>query len=287
MLYALLSVGIYSLTLLSAGFANTIEFDDCVVSFFQNSSNDTFVIKQMKDPSNDEQFLLVIDATACYIAETNQIPMNKVTLIAATTPAPEKIIPGFPATIHTVAPGIRTDEKSPYQNIDIQQRFRKKNSPREKKWGVLSPENTGLTLTVIQEMAKCPDLAKIVALDTFLGNADRSPPNLFYNPSTNQFCGIDMAASFNSDLAKEACRQIQTLLDEHTPITDNVKKALIEYADTLKNLIANYPPQTQEDLLRKFSQEVAERIDYHKKVIKRNYEYSQKLLPLVEKLILS
>jgi hypothetical protein len=164
----------------------------------------------------------------------------------------------------------------------------------EKKWGVLPLKNTGLTLVVIQEMAKHPDLPKIVALDTFLGNADRSPPNLFYNASTDQFCGIDMAASFNSDLAKEACRQMQALIDENIVLTHQEKDSLAKYANTLKTLIADYSPQTQENLLREFSQkagfieldlEISERIEYHKRYMERNYRYSKELLCLIDKFL--
>lgn len=78
-------------------------------------------------------------------------------------------------------------------------------------WGPLPPEKTGLTLAVIQDMAKHPDLPKIVALDTFVGNADRSCPNLYYDKVADRFCGIDMAASFSSPLAFWACQQLVKL----------------------------------------------------------------------------
>lgn len=85
----------------------------------------------------------------------------------------------------------------------------------------MPPEKAGLTLTVIQEMPKHSDLSGIVALDTFVDNADRSPPNLFYD-------------SFNSNLAKEAYRQLQTLLDKGIILSLTEKDALAKYIHTLE-----------------------------------------------------
>jgi len=275
------------------------EVDDCFISFFQDPSGNDFVLKQIKEDSGDEQFLLVLDALACHMAETMQIPMNRITIIEPNPSSfPQKIKPGFPATLHTKAFGKSTDQQGPYQNIDIHQRFQRKNSPKEQKWGVLPPEKAGLTLTVIREMAKHSDLSGIVALDTFVGNADRSPPNLFYDSVTDRFCGIDMAASFNSNLAKEACRQLQTLLDKGIILSLTEKDALAKYIHTLEILIQKYPPYQQEDLLLKFSQkagfiegsslfnqDVIERIEHHKKCIKCNYEHSSQLVALAHKLL--
>lgn len=118
------------------------EVDDCFISFFQDPSGNDFVLKQIKEDSGDEQFLLVLDALACHMAETMQIPMNRITIIEPNPSSfPQKIKPGFPATLHTKAFGKSTDQQGPYQNIDIHQRFQRKNSPKEQKWGVLPPED--------------------------------------------------------------------------------------------------------------------------------------------------
>lgn len=303
--FSLWIIGLFSLILpLSANITSPMSLlesfasENCLISFFQDSSGNKFVLKQIKESSNDEQFLLVLDALACYMAETIQIPMNRVTIIEPNANFPQKTKQGFPATLHTIAAGKSTDQSGPYQDIDIHQRFRRKNSLKEKKWGVLSPEEAGLTLHCIQEMAKHSDLAGIVALDTFVGNADRSAPNLFYDFATDRFCGIDMAASFNSDLAKEACRQLQILIDKGIVLFPKEKKALAKYVHTLEVLLQKYPPKLQEDLLLKFSQkagfienslffdqDVIERIEHHKRCIKCNYEYSQKLVVLAHKLL--
>lgn len=143
-------------------------------------------------------------------------------------------------------------------------------------------------------MAKHSDLPKILALDTFLGNSDRSPPNLFYDLETDQFCGIDMAASFSTELAKEAYRQIQQIQTMAICLSRVERDALKEYSNTLETLLKMYPPEKQEMLLMKYAkmagfvensffwdQNLKDRIDFHIRSIKSNFEYSKKLLSLL------
>lgn len=146
-------------------------------------------------------------------------------------------------------------------------------------------------------MSHHSDLPSIVALDTFLGNADRSFPNLFYDDVTDRFCGIDMAASFSSPLANEACRQLRGL--EKTIFNQKEKLALINYTHTLVFLIENWPPEKQEALLLEyrraagfvegnplFNQDVAERIEFHKKYIRENYKDSVELVKIIKQYVL-
>lgn len=276
---------------------SALETDDCFICFIE-CSNNRFVVKQIKDPSPDEQFLLVLDTLGCFIAESSNIPMNKVTIIPSNMPFHGKKVLEFPATLHSLAMGVSTDKTCPYQDIDVHQRFRKKNSPMWHRWGPLTSEKTGLTIEIIQNMAKHPDLPKIVALDTFVGNADRSSPNLYYDEITDRFCGIDMAASFSSPLALAAYQHLQELRRSH--LTSEELSALTDYANTLDFLIKNWPPEKQECILLEYSemagfkdgsclldQDVAERIEFHKKNINDNYQHCINLLKLINrKLIL-
>ncbi len=271
------------------------ETDDCWISFVVDTSGNKFVVKQVKDPSPDEQFLLVLDAMGCHIAEQISVPMNRVIIIPAAVSCVGKKRADLPATLHTMALGICTEEEGcVYHDIDLHQRFRKKNTPMWEKWGPLPPEAIGLTLNVIQNMAKHSDLPKIVALDTFVGNADRSAPNLFYHIETDRFCGIDMAASFNTDLAKEAYLQIQQMEMTDISLSKLEKDALKEYTYTLEILLKNYSSEIQESLLKKYAEmagfqegsslwneEVQERIEFHKRRIRSNVEYSKKLVSLL------
>lgn len=105
----------------------TYETDDSWISFVIDNSGSKFVIKQIKDPSPDEQFLLVLDAMGCHIAEQISAPLNRVIIIPATKYCVGKKRRDFPATLHTIALGISTEEEGCiYHNIDLHQRFRKK-----------------------------------------------------------------------------------------------------------------------------------------------------------------
>jgi hypothetical protein len=235
----------------------------------------------------------------CHIAEQISVPMNRVIIIPAAVSSVGKKRTDLPATLHTMALGICTEEEGcAYHAVDLHQRFRKKNSPMWEKWGPLPPEAIGLTLNVIQNMAKHSDLPKIVALDTFVGNADRSAPNLFYDAETDRFYGIDMAASFNTELAKEAYLQIQQMEMAHISLSKREKDALKEYTCTLEILLKNYPPEIQESLLIKYAEmagfqegsflwneEVQERMDFHRRCIRSNFEYSKKLVSLLSQIL--
>lgn len=273
---------------------SSFETADCFISFVE-SSGEKFVVKQIKDPSPDEQFLLVLDVLGCHIAEKSNIPMNKVTIISPNSEFPGKKRVEFPATLHTMAIGVSTDQECPYQDIDIHQRFRKENTLMWHRWGSLTPERTGLTLTVIKNMARHSNLPMIAALDTFVGNADRSHPNLFYDAIADRFCGIDMAASFSSPLASAACRQIRGL--EKEQLTHEEQLALESYSSILELLIKNWPPEKQESLLLEygkiagfekgsslFDQNITERIEFHIRCIRTNYEHSIELVKMIRKM---
>ena len=268
-----------------------METDDCSISFIESSSG-KYVVKQIKDPSPDEQFLLVVDALSCHIAASAHIPMNRVTLLAPNSGVQGQWKAAFPATLHEMVAGVSVDHACRYQDINVHQRFRRENSPRWDRWGPLAPEESGLTLTVIQNMARHRDLPGIVALDTFVGNADRSAPNLFYDAACDRFCGIDMAASFCAPLAQEACKQLRAL--ENVAWTQEERRALAEYAHTLEGLIKNWPPERQEVALLDYAQaggfvqgstlcdiDVIHRMEFHKRCMRENYEQSLELIKML------
>lgn len=268
---------------------SNFETDDCYITFITDGQGH-FVIKQIKNPTPDEQFLLVLDALGCHIAEVCQIPVNVVRILPASTAFPGKSHVDLPATLHTMARGVSTDNDCKFHHIDIRQRIWKPWSHNP-----ISPEKTGLTYATIQNMAQHTDLPKITALDTFAGNADRSPPNLFYDEALDSFCGIDMAASFCSELGQEACRHISQLLQNSIQLTEREKSALNTYVKTMNLILETFPPEKLEGLLLDFArkagfedgnslldQDVRERMYYHKKIIQNNYEQCQQLVPLIE-----
>lgn len=179
----------------------TFENEESLLTLIEDLSGKQFILKQIMNEDSSEQLLLLVDLCASQIGIACQIPVNKVSLIPANTKFPGKTLCHLPATLHEVVPGIAVEDQLPWEDFSVHQRFHRP-IEFERIWGALPPGRKGLTDEVLNHMKKHSDLIKIVAFDTFVGNGDRSNPNLFYDKVSNQFWGIDMAASFHSPLAK-------------------------------------------------------------------------------------
>lgn len=259
-------------------FANT----DCLLTVVEQPTGEQYIVKQIRDKTPFEQLLLINDLCASEIGITCGIPLNKVSLISSGVSFPGKLILDCPATLHKVVPGISADESLPWEGFSIHQRFHRP-ANLERVYGKLPDDEKGLTDEVLYHMQKHPDLIKIVAFDTFVGNGDRSNPNIFYDANSNQFWGIDMAASFRSNLAKIVHTRMQN--------SDELKLPKAFFA-TLRKLHKNYPPKELNSLLinsviksKYFLQhhtEAWERVFRQLKNFSVNYEEVTKILDLEE-----
>lgn len=261
-----------------------VETQQSRVCFLDNG----YLIKQVKNPDPSEQFLLVLDATACAIAESIDLPINRVKLLPANTVFSGKKYFERPATLHAVVPGHSIPEDEDDREIRIHQRTRQANDCA--KWP-LPPQREGLNYSVVEHMAKHEDLPGIVALDTFVGNADRSQPNIFYDAVTNRYFGIDLAASFCAELAKVACAQVQRFEAQKHLFSAEELAGLTRYVHTLERLLARWTPEAMERLLVEsatfagfveesalWNQDVEERILFHKDLIQSNYMFTVELV---------
>jgi hypothetical protein len=266
---------------------STKETDDCWISFIEDESGLRSIVKQVKDKNPDEQFLLVIDALACTIAQEQKIPMNKVSLIPPGVPFSGKVFPDRLASLHSLAPGQSAEEALPWPDFDLHQRAKKRLPPDWKNWEPIPLEEAGLTPSIISNMSQHRSLSKIAALDTFLGNGDRSNPNIFFDPSNQTFCGIDMAAAFNSILAAPTCFQIKRIMSGEIQLSQQEILALKTYRLALNSLVQNYSAETlckrleHVAIFAGFSKKVQNRIAHHKKNIRENYLKSQELVHLL------
>lgn len=275
---------------------NEMETPTCIISYIHSSKDEEFVVKQIKDLSSDQQLLLVLDTLGCQIAEEVGIPLNKVRLISAGKPFVGKKMLDFPATLHTLAMGLSLEEDNPFPGLDIHQRFRRKNSPAWDFWGPLPIEKTGLTKVVVRGMSYHADLPLIVALDTFVGNADRSYPNIYYDNSKDRFCGIDMAASFNTQLAFYAALHLEKTTKND--FSSEELAALISYKETLESLLKIWPAKRQKQALWEitkkagfkkeagfFDKPLYQRICFHIKNIDVNYAECVRLMEVLNTLL--
>ena len=258
------------------------ESDDCYLSWLQDDQGKTYVLKQIKDLDPSEQFLLVVDATANQIGYRLGISVNHVKMIPASMDFPGKKIKGYPATLHNEAPGKPAEENLPWKGFTIHQRYRKPGSWMEKKWGPLASNQRGLTVEVMKNICRHPELQKIAALDTFVGNSDRSLPNIFYDGKKNQFCGIDMAASFSTGLAVIASKQL-------TQCDPEIKLPI--FLETLQQLYQQVTPESMAQLIDDYAEEggfhdqdylnttdVWDRAAFHKRMFRENYDYVSLLI---------
>lgn len=258
------------------------ENDDCYLSWLEDDEGNAYVLKQIKDLDPSEQFLLVVDATANQIGYRLGISVNRVQVIPPGIDFPGKSLKDYPATLHTKVEGISAEDLLPWEGFTIHQKVRKPNSWMYKKWGPLNEAQKGLTQAVIKTISQHPDLQKIVALDTFVGNSDRSNPNIFYDHKNHQFYGIDMAASFGTHLALIAHNQ---LMSSHPKI------ALPMFLETLEKLYNQIPPECMNELMNQYTkeagfhdhdhlntQEVWERATFHKRMFRENYSHVPNLI---------
>jgi hypothetical protein len=202
---------------------DNLNWEDSILSFFIDSRGNRFVLKQIKNSSPSEQFLLVLDALGARLAEELDIPHNRIRVLAPNISFSLKEYPDYPAILETFVEGDRTDSnafrESFKSSVDIHQRYRKEGCELWKRYGPLSSEKRGLTQKVIKQMTKHKDLPIIVGLDTYVGNKDRSKPNIFYNKAEDRFIGIDMGGAFSTPLAKEAIKQIKNLKEKNINIS--------------------------------------------------------------------
>lgn len=245
----------------------SLRADECWISFLREDSGE-YVVKQMKDQSPAEQRLCAVDTAAHRIASAAGISCNRVSLIPRGVEHQGKQFTEHCASIHTLVHGKDCESMPPWEGFTLHQRLPKDNRIPE--------ERRGLTLEVIETMSRHPMLPSIAALDTFIGNGDRSSPNIFYDAVTDSFTGIDLAAAFNRRLGKAALYQMECL----ELFNPEQKAALKAYAAHLSLLINRFSPEDvdlilmtcfEEAGLWELGEEISDCFAHHSRVFRENY----------------
>lgn len=215
--------------------------------FLQDEDKKEWIYKQISNQSADDQIVIVLEKVAYDIAAPLQIPINRATVVSPTESFEHRLLKNYPGSLHLKVEGAPADRVLPWAGFDIHQKFR---SPfLINRLGPLSAEEIGLRRVVIQTMAKNSDLAKIAALDTFLGNSDRSAANVFYDDKQKRFYGIDLGNCLMGNLPKCAQERISAFLLEKTPFTTEEKEGLRIYRQTLQDLTVQFPPAKTKEIL--------------------------------------
>lgn len=197
-----------------------IEVPESSVVILRDQNDHRLVLKQKKELTSPYQMLtLVLETVGSRIGEEVDIPLARVRIIPANLNFEIKPYPRYPATLQTFAEGV------PVEGVGIKQKV-----------------GEGLTYTVIKNMSKNPDLAKIAAIDTFLGNVDRHDFNLAY--ANGHYTGYDMGDIFQANFVDDALRNLQNMQEQGVRFTAGEIQGLKIYRDTLRNLKTMFPLDT-------------------------------------------
>ena len=240
----------------------------CYFSIIKNNaSHKKYCIKQVKERAYWKEYSFVHEVVASFVAESIRLPINKVRLIPAYIPFPGKLFLDKLATIHTFAEGKQIKYlKKPYEDLILKQ------GQKKIIWG--------LTKTIIERMSIHPDLAKITALDVFIGNYDRSGSNLFYDQQMDRFFGIDLERSFYVDLAQYACNNFKKMINDGITFTKQEIYGIKIFKETIEQLYENNPPEKIALQLEQFYKKI---MRLHEK--QRTYQYKNSLRNIVNKRI--
>lgn len=267
---------------------STHEMRNSYISFV-NVNGVMYLVKQKKRASSG--LSVVLELLAAYIAKVLHIA-HIVDVIHASKEFPGKKR-NVPATIHTIAQGVvvrNLENAHPYRKLRLKQYL----------YPTLPDEKRGLTRAIVSQMTLHKLIPIIVALDTFLGNADRHGGNLTYDHKTDSFCAIDMDNSFRHDLSDLAYRHLTQMMHEKkNPLSAKEIEALKIYRDTLKKLLKTFSCSHLQDSLFYFAQKAGvipgtvfykvgnagKKLLFCKEMIAHNYNGSKKLIKILNEII--
>jgi hypothetical protein len=156
------------------------------ICFLKKTDGQRVLLKQIREEDFEEQLQIIMDVLGSEIAETVGVPCCRAQLVNPSELTKIKPLPQYPAALLTLAPGIMCSKSPQWQTLTLQLK-------------TSTDEPKGLYPEVIDCISSFPELAKIVALDIYLGNTDRIPSNLFHSESRG-FTAIDLGESFKADL---------------------------------------------------------------------------------------
>lgn len=210
-----------------------LNWTNSYITFIQDAQGAKYLVKQIKPQEKVERWAKIIcEIVALEIGHSVSVAQNYACIIPAGVHFLGKDV-RVPATLHTHVPGIRFDQykyNEKFPSLAIKQRDQ-------------NGKAIGLTYSVIHDMCHHRDFPPMVALDTFVGNPARHKHNFFYDPETDNFYGIDMGASFYTDLCRLSLATIEELIvDDMFLLNQEEGVALKAYLSTIKLLLKLHKP---------------------------------------------
>jgi hypothetical protein len=275
-------------TLSKVKLLSTEEMRFCYISFVKINGT-KYIIKQKKSNFIRKIVGVVRDSITAHVAENFGSGLgldadlaHRVDVISAGEKFPGKRRKDWPATIHTIAPGKMVKaQDTRYNSMNIKQ------------------ADIGFRRDMLVWMAKHELLIMMVALDTFLCNHDRHRGNLFYTPSTDSFCAIDMDSAFKYNLCALACENFTKMINNRKlALSSKEIQVLTTYRKHLQFLIDNNHSEDTLSMYNYFAEKagfvegsdlyterVAEELESNRAMIIQSYEDAKQLVKIVEQLI--
>lgn len=244
-----------------------------------------YLIKQKKH--THKPLSAVKEALSAYVAKILNIA-HQVEIIPPHVEFPGKVIPDWPATIHTFVEGISAHK---YGKLRLKQYWK----------SFMNYQDRGLTADIIHDMSLHKQLPEIVALDSLIGNTDRHLHNLLYNLILHVFWAIDMDDTFNKDLCRFNYGKLKFIMKNlGRPFTYQELEGLRIYRDTLRKLLREHKPEAVQKKLLYFVKQagivpgsvfcqkgnIIGTIRYYEKMIRSSWKSAYKLISLLDKIVL-
>lgn len=204
-------------------FVKEMPVENSKMALLASRSGKRFLIKQRKECTVHGRVMPILETFGTSLAHSMGICANKVRLISAPVPCSFKFYKDYPATLHTFVPGMTVRNVKRFHDLNINQ-----------------TKQGGLTPWLIEQMARHPDLPKIAALDTFLGNK-RNRDNLLYDEKSDRFYAIDFGSTLRRPFARTSIAVAKGLISRSISLKDSEMQALFTYYTALKDLLASYP----------------------------------------------
>lgn len=194
------------------------------VTFIKSPTGEIFVKKESKGAIGYVTYQASKEAVVSNIALENGISHVKVKLVTDVL---------RPISLQSMAIGKDLEKLikgGEHPKIDLQQKDQSNQA-----W------NAKFTKDTLSAMSSHPDLAKIAALDTFVGNLDRHSGNLFYDQKSDRYTAIDSAWAFDFNASRAAKKFFEDL--DFSSLSAEEKSGIEEYSKTMRTLVRNNPPK--------------------------------------------
>lgn len=247
-----------------------------------------YLVKQKKRRQSIDWSALRMKLASSIAQNISGILSQEVYIISIDEKFPGKKYEDEPAVLMKIVPGKPVSKSKKYKNIYIKQRYKKKGKTIY----------TGVDSKIIRYMSRHGDLARIIALDSFIGYSDRHTRNIFFDESKNRFWAIDMDSCYSKNLFDVTCKNfLKFICNTNIKFSKKELLALLVFKNTLQELIAHNHPENTIAYMMDIANEIGVKRNIWYKVIAKNqllkharkirrmYMDAKKLVTITEKLI--